>query len=46
MIMTEQEPKEIEHTQECVDYNDSFYGDKANLGECICPDEPLEDDTA
>lgn len=31
------------HTKECEDYNSSFYGDKANLGECICPENKCVD---
>jgi hypothetical protein len=24
------------HSKECIAYNEKFFGDKANLGECIC----------
>lgn len=24
------------HSEECIIYNEKFFGDKANLGECIC----------
>ena len=27
------------HSKECIEYNEKFFGDKANLGECICIDE-------
>ena len=24
------------HSKECIEYNEKFFGEKANLGECIC----------
>ena len=27
------------HNEDCITYNDKFFGDKANLGECICEDK-------
>ena len=27
------------HSKECIEYNEKFFGDKANLGECICVEE-------
>ena len=28
-----------QHSEDCITYNDKFFGDKANLGECVCGDE-------
>jgi len=28
-----------QHNEDCITYNDKFFGDKANLGECICEDK-------
>ena len=25
-----------DHTPECIKYNEKFFGEKANEGECIC----------
>ena len=27
------------HSDECVDYNEKFIAENANLGECICEDK-------
>ena len=24
------------HSKECIEYNEKFFGNKSNLGECIC----------
>jgi hypothetical protein len=31
------------HSKECIEYNEKFFGDKANLGECICVEEKEND---
>jgi hypothetical protein len=28
----------IKHSEKCIEYNNKFFGDKGNLGECICDD--------